>query len=857
MATRTPSTNPYIAGRALGQDRGFYGRADVLSLVEATLRKPEQNALVLFGQRRIGKTSVLLQIRRRLPSPPFLTVYFDLMDRARQPLGQVLHDIAAAFAAEAGMPAPAEPFDDAGVSFRKVFLPSLYEVLGEGQTPVLLLDEFDVLDVAAAEQLPAAAAAQSFFPYLRELLEGEPRLRFVFVVGRRAEDLSINVKATFKGALYQRISVLEEASARDLILAAERQDSLRFDPAAVARIQALTAGQPYLIQLLCQTIWDSAYAGDPADVPRIDDAAVETAAARALDTGQNVFEWIWDGLPPAERVISAAIAGATDEHRVIGEDQLVTLLQSRGIRILTRELELAPATLVRWEMLRQVDGGYRFFIELMRRWVAARKPLPQVKDELDRLVPLADTLYRSADAFYRHGDAESAEDQLVKALRANPNHLKARLLLGQVRVEQGDLAGAVQVLEEAFRYDEDAGRYPLVRALLALGGASEHAGDDDAALAAYGRALELSPREAVAQERSGVIWLRRGDAAMLKEDAETALAAYRQAGASQKVAEAEALAASLRQRWPAGPAARRRWTLYFSLGVVAVVLIGLVLAFAFGGETPPAGEVATAAPTVGPEPTTAQGYLDRGVSRLAQGDADGAIADFTEALALDPGLGAAYYQRGLAHYSQEEWDGALADFGQAIRLDPNDAAAYRGRGYAYSRMGQNSRAFAEFDEAIRIDPNDAENYYARGNLHIDLGDFGSAIADLTEAIRLKPDYMLAYYERGNARAFDGDDEGALPDFGKAIELDPSFSRSYERRGRALYKLGRYEEAIVDLNRAIELNPARGEALYWRGKAHAQRGDNVLAIADLERALQTEQNDDTRAEIQGLLQELQS
>lgn len=31
--------------------------------------------------------------------------------------------------------------------------------------------------------------------------------------------------------------------------------------------------------------------------------------------------------------------------------------------------------LVDWEMLRRVDSGYRFFIELMRRWVAKNKPL--------------------------------------------------------------------------------------------------------------------------------------------------------------------------------------------------------------------------------------------------------------------------------------------------------------------------------------------------------------------------------------------------------------------------------------------------------------------------------------------------
>ena len=77
-----PPPNPYIAGTALGGERGFFGREDVLREVERTLRRPADNAIVLYGQRRIGKTSILLQLQRRLPAPPFVPIYFDLMDKA-------------------------------------------------------------------------------------------------------------------------------------------------------------------------------------------------------------------------------------------------------------------------------------------------------------------------------------------------------------------------------------------------------------------------------------------------------------------------------------------------------------------------------------------------------------------------------------------------------------------------------------------------------------------------------------------------------------------------------------------------------------------------------------------------------
>ncbi len=541
MPSKLPPRNPYVAGKAVGEERGFFGREDVFRTVETVLSSPHQNAVVLFGQRRIGKTSILLQLRRRLPSPPFRTIYFDLMDRARKPLGTVLYELAATVAVELGLPQPSQAdLKSMGEGFQDKFLPALYQSLGESVRPVLLFDEFDVLDVAAEEQLPLTAAARSFFPYLRHLMESEPRLAYVFVVGRKAEDLSIDVKATFKATRYQRISMLDDESARQLVGLAERNGSLRFTPVAVDCLLGLTACHPYLTQLMCQLLFDRAYATPPPDTPTVDVADINAAVPKALEAGENVFEWIWDGLPPAERVISSAIAGATAEKALITEDELTGILQHHGIRILIRELELAPKTLIEWEMLRRTAGGYGFFTELMRRWVAERKPLPKVKDELDRVNPIADQQYRLGHTYYRLGNLQEAIAPLQAALQVNPNHLKARLLLGETLTEQGAVEEAVRQLEEAYRRDEDAARYPLVRALLAQGEGFEKAGREDDALGIYQRVLEISPREMVAHERRQLILIARGDRALGAGDFDGALAAYREARAQEKIAALEA-----------------------------------------------------------------------------------------------------------------------------------------------------------------------------------------------------------------------------------------------------------------------------------------------------------------------------
>ena len=86
--------NPYIAGNPIAGEQGFFGREDVLRQVERSFSATGQNAVVIFGQRRIGKTSVLLQLQRRLDPSRFVVVYQDLMDKATKPLGEVMGELA-------------------------------------------------------------------------------------------------------------------------------------------------------------------------------------------------------------------------------------------------------------------------------------------------------------------------------------------------------------------------------------------------------------------------------------------------------------------------------------------------------------------------------------------------------------------------------------------------------------------------------------------------------------------------------------------------------------------------------------------------------------------------------------------
>jgi len=67
-------------------------------------------------------------------------------------------------------------------------------------------------------------------------------------------------------------------------------------------------------------------------------------------------------------------------------------------------------------------------------------------------------------------------------------------------------------------------------------------------------------------------------------------------------------------------------------------------------------------------------YFDRGNARHEQGDWDGAIADYTEAIRRDPDDGVYYYCRAVARHARGDFSGANADFAAARRLGFNPSS---------------------------------------------------------------------------------------------------------------------------------------------------------------------------------------
>jgi tetratricopeptide (TPR) repeat protein len=65
----------------------------------------------------------------------------------------------------------------------------------------------------------------------------------------------------------------------------------------------------------------------------------------------------------------------------------------------------------------------------------------------------------------------------------------------------------------------------------------------------------------------------------------------------------------------------------------------------------------------------ARSFRERGISAYRNGDLNGAIADFDQAIQLDPKFSAAYIDRGIVFYRLRKFDRAFADISRAKRLE--------------------------------------------------------------------------------------------------------------------------------------------------------------------------------------------
>ncbi|HSB66043.1 MAG TPA: tetratricopeptide repeat protein, partial [Anaerolineales bacterium] len=529
--------NPYIAGAPVVEPSMFFGRQDVFDWIEQNLSGRFVNhILVIHGQRRVGKTSVLKQIPNHLPSH-FIHVFFDLQGRTHTSLDRfqwwLAREICRAINQARGHSIPVPDhglFAQDGEYLASTFLPEVLSVLGDS---ILLLtfDEFDTLSEPEIQQ----SLTRPLIAYLRRMFD-LPNLNFIFSIGssgHKLENMQASYTEFFKTALYRKISFLKQGDCSQLITHPV-EGMLSYAPTAVERIFAITSGHPYFTQLICHELFSLSQKTSRRTISRED---VESVLEDVIERGTVNLKFVWDEASDLEKWVLSSLAHelhkleldqqarGIQSRGVCNEKQLASALHSQRVRYSENDLNTALVHLREKDVLTQEN---RFVVELLSIWLLKNRPLDRVRDELVQVNPIANRYNEIGDEFRELGQVEKALDSFRQALSTDPSNLRAQVSIANLHLEGGNYTQAVHGYEAALRIDDDdiAARSGLCTALLALGEAAVAADKPAQAEEYYHRILADNPDHPEAHQRIAALYARQADVALAAGEAEHALRQY-------------------------------------------------------------------------------------------------------------------------------------------------------------------------------------------------------------------------------------------------------------------------------------------------------------------------------------------
>jgi hypothetical protein len=368
---RRLAPNPYTLQPVTGER--FYGRINELRDLVNNLRDLQPGeAVLLWGPRRIGKTSLLLQFKQIvMSSEDYVLAFVDMQSLSGRSTIMFLRDIIKAIvkalpeSSTAKAPTLARMKRDP-LGFFRGFLENVPEL--QNRHIILILDEFQLLSELYNEQVTLADINR----YFRSMIQHRHGLSVIFCGGGVLERLLRQPEAAFLLELvrHQEIGFLDKAAARGLIM--QPAHRIWYDDEAVDDLVEMTAGHPYYLQWFCGELLARA---DREQRTAISAQHVQDALTDWLPwQGEQFFSHLWgNGIGFDEKVqqwhmlvLTAVTENAIDAHRRVSMPQICRMVDSA---LDEGQVWRALQDLVKIGTLEVVDEQYRIKVALCESWL--------------------------------------------------------------------------------------------------------------------------------------------------------------------------------------------------------------------------------------------------------------------------------------------------------------------------------------------------------------------------------------------------------------------------------------------------------------------------------------------------------
>lgn len=377
--------NPYIAGHPVKTKEMFFGREDIFRFIIENMRgKYQNNTIILHGQRRTGKTSILYQLMtNRLPDH-YIPIFVDFQNLPDVNTGRFFFSIQEAISeklSEKGMnfhSFEVEEFEKYPYIRFNEFLKTCKGILDENQNLVFLFDEFEEIEKKVEKRL----ISDDIFGYFRSLIQHQDWIIIIFTGTHKLTEMTERYWSIFFNiALHKRISFLEEDEAIALITRPVAE-KLEYDDLAIEKILRITANHPYFIQLLCHSLVEYLNYIKTKNYVTITD--VNIILEKVIEKGTAHLGYVWEGLSRTEKVLLSILASIIDEGKPkVKLEEINKAASERRISTKSKEMKEALKNLCEKDILKSEKDstGYSFKVNLVQMWILENKPLNKLIEE--------------------------------------------------------------------------------------------------------------------------------------------------------------------------------------------------------------------------------------------------------------------------------------------------------------------------------------------------------------------------------------------------------------------------------------------------------------------------------------------
>jgi hypothetical protein len=376
-----PVENPFVVGNPVS-GQAFVGREEIFQRLEelwGSAGNRQVASVVLFGHRRMGKSSILQNLGAHRFGARTLVAYFTMQRAPRlENTGQFLGYLALAIhdsATSAGIRLTEPDLDtfraDGYLSFN-TFLRQLKARL-EGRRVILAIDEFESIEA----QIASGRLNAELLDFLRGVIHSEPWLILVLAGLHTLEEMTADYwNPLFASVTPLKVSFLSLGATAELLANPHPDFPLDFTQDTVRHIYEHVRGQPYLTQLVGHTLVrrynQEVFERQRPRSPQFTPAEVDEiiASPEFYEQGSYYFTGVWSqaekGGPPGQTTLLRALASTPAS---LGD---VDLFHASGLDYITARAALE--TLIRHDVISRTEGVCDFTVPLLRQWVKAHAP---------------------------------------------------------------------------------------------------------------------------------------------------------------------------------------------------------------------------------------------------------------------------------------------------------------------------------------------------------------------------------------------------------------------------------------------------------------------------------------------------